>query len=104
MKDYIDRRFLNKGSYHTLAAICAKCEIDEEELKRDTRWGINAELSISDCNRVIDLDMNTHTDKDFNNSLYKLRQIEKTVKFFREYLEELREEVNKLKKDEKNNN
>jgi hypothetical protein len=90
MKDYFERRFLNIKTHHTIAAICAKCEIDEEELKKDSLWAISTELIISDCNKTIHLEIDVTSLKELENSLFKLRQIEEVSKSFREYIEDLR--------------
>ena len=71
-----ERRFLNKNGYHSTASIAIT--ITREEDQRSPlvySSGIYAEFTLTDCVRSITLDMDTNSEKDLDNSLFKLRQI-----------------------------
>jgi hypothetical protein len=71
-----ERRFLNKNGYHSTASIAIT--ITREEDQRSPlvySSGIYAEFTFTDCVRGITLDMDTNSEKDLDNSLFKLRQI-----------------------------
>jgi len=92
-QDYFERRFLNNGKYHSVAAISVSAEVDEKEL-RDGDWGaFTADFTISDCSRSINLSIDLESEEDLNNSIHKMRQIEEVTKGFREYMEGLRDKV-----------
>lgn len=81
---YAERRFLNKGSYHSIAAVCGTLDKDIEE---DNKWApFNTDFYISNCDRAISLDIDCSTEEDFDNSIYKLRQIEEVCRGLKEAL------------------
>jgi hypothetical protein len=87
MKDiFSDRRFLNKGTYHSTSAVCATMTKEDSE-----HWEpLAISFSISDCSRSIYLDMDSSTIKDLENSVYKLQQIEDVARGLKESIQESR--------------
>lgn len=85
-----ERRFLNKGIYHSLAAISCTFGVDQKALDEGTWGAFETSFSISDCNRVITLDLDFGDDKDLENTLFKIKQIEEVCKNFKEHLEKLK--------------
>ena len=92
-----DRRFLNKNGYHSVAAICAVINLDFNNLK----WhcGVEAEISISDCSRAINLDIDVSDEKGLDNSIFKMQQIKEVCENIEKTLEELRPHVKKYQKN-----
>lgn len=83
-KLFSERRFLNKGIYHSLSAVSATYGLEEDD---SFRWSpFKAEFSISDCNRSITLDIDHDDMEELTNSIYKLQQIEDVVKGLKEAL------------------
>lgn len=79
---FVDRRFLNRGEFHSLAAVSGKVR-----LETDTNWEpIIIEFSLSNCDRSISLDFDSDTLEALENSIYKLEQIEKVARGAKEAL------------------
>lgn len=79
-----DRRFLNTKGYHSVGAICSVVKWDEKDYFFSP---LEAEFSISDCNKVVTLSIETESEEDLNNSIYKLTQIMEVCKNTIECLE-----------------
>lgn len=78
------REWLNKEGHHSVAFILASIDVDE------SRWGgrySDSSIIISDCNRQIELTFDTNCEESFENSLYKLNILIKTLKEFKCVLE-----------------
>jgi nitrate reductase NapAB chaperone NapD len=78
---YDNRRFLNKGRYHSIAAVGATLEYSEEAMEDLNEYfsPFTAEFSISNCDKTIILSIDTESLEDIDNSIYKLQQIEDVV-------------------------
>lgn len=95
---FAKKKFLNKDKYHSTASISA-C-IHEESL--DSNWEpYSAELSISDCSRVIHLSIDLQSVEHVNNSIYKLQQLEDVSREMKEEIIKLKDKVEEW---ENNNN
>lgn len=79
---YSKREFLNRGTYHSIAAVGAKLEHDTD----DNYQPLSAEFSISNCDRSINLIVDCYDMDDIENSVYKMQQIEETARGMREAL------------------
>jgi hypothetical protein len=78
---YDDRRFLNKGRYHSIAAVGAKLEYNEEAMEDLNEYfsPFTAEFSISNCDKTIILGIDTDSIEDIENSIHKMQQIQDVV-------------------------
>ena len=86
-----ERRFLNKGGYHSTASIAITITRKEDQRSPLVySSGIYAEFTLTDCVRSITLDMDTNSEKDLDNSLFKLRQIAESCQKAIAVLEEQR--------------
>ena len=108
--DFAERRFLNDGKYHSLAAISVSGSVEEELLKEVDSWPFEFEFLISNCDRSIRLQLDGDSIEDLENSIFKIEQIEQTCTNFRKYLERLKplmrdwETLKLSKKEEQNKN
>lgn len=98
-----ERRFLNRNGFHSTAAICITINEDGQYKQFSP---IEVEFSMSDCNRTISLSIDTSSEDELNNSLFKLEQIEEVCRKAKEALEKTRPiikefELEKLDKDNK---
>jgi hypothetical protein len=100
-----ERRFLNKGGYHSTASIAIT--ITKEEDKKSSfihDSGICSEFTLTDCIRGITLDIDTNSEKDLDNSLFKLEQIaeacQKAIVVLEEQREFIREHDRKVENKE----
>lgn len=85
-KKYHSRKFLNKSS--GMAAI---------EVSADyTAWNFNCDVTLSDCNRRIDLDFNMWSAKNVKTKMDKLNLLIFELTSLRTYLEEATLEFAKL--------
>lgn len=92
MKNVFDeRRFLNKNGFHSTAAICITI-IDDEGVYKDFS-PIEVDFSMSDCNRTISLSIDTSSEAELNNSIFKLEQIEEVCRKAKEALEKTRPKI-----------
>lgn len=82
--NFIHREFLNSGLYHSTACVVAK--ISEIEYGSYP----NCEFSISDCSRVITLDMDAYSGADIDNSLYKMDVLIKSAQEMKKALKKLK--------------
>jgi len=64
-------KFLNKPGFHSVAAISYKIEL-EKVLRSDDHESPFGSVTISNCNRSIELDISAENDQAYENSLYKL--------------------------------
>lgn len=100
MKDnkhnFSSRCFLNKGVYHSLAAISCSVVLDEEEFKKGSYWSFEGDFHISNCDRSLSLEINLSNSEDLENSIHKIKQIEQVCGDFKKHLESLREKVKQL--------
>lgn len=80
---FADRRFLNKGVHHSLAAVFGKVRVEEDF----SNWEpITTEFSMSNCDRTIHLDFDSDSLEAIQNSIYKLEQIEEVARGTKEAL------------------
>src|SRR5690606_38205723 len=91
-----DRRFLNKNGYHSIASISATINRDNS---KNAYTLYECGLSISDCNRIIYLDIDSDDGMDIDNSLYKLTNIIEVCQNMKDFLESKKEEVVQWCKD-----
>lgn len=68
---------LNKPGFQSVAAISYSC-LSGDYFKVH-RYDEDISLTISDCVRAIELNMNIYTEDDYQNSLYKCRMLKKVV-------------------------
>lgn len=88
-----DRRFLNRNGFHSTSSICVTINED----KADSYFSpIYVEFSMSDCNKTIHLSIDTSTEKELDNSLFKLEQIEEVCRKAKEALEKTRPRIKKF--------
>lgn len=73
-----ERRFLNENGFHSTAAICITINDDEGEYANFSP--IEVDFSMSDCNRTISLSLDTSSEDELDNSLFKLQQIEEVCR------------------------
>lgn len=104
---FVERRFLNQGAYHSLAAVSCTFDIDQETFDNGTWGAFETSFAVSDCNRIINLDLDMSDKKDYENTLFKVKQIEEVCTNFRKHLEKIKPlveqyELNKKKKNEDN--
>lgn len=85
-----DRRFLNRNGYHSIASISA---IVNKDTNKKAYSLYNCSLTISDCNRIIYLDIDSDDVMDINNSIYKLTNIIEVCQGMKDFLESKKEEV-----------
>ena len=100
-----DRRFLNKDGYHSTAVCVGLIRQNTGE----SPWEpLSVEFYMTDCSRQISLDFETSNEEDYQNSLYKLEQIEAVAKGLKEALINNKPIVDKFienkKKDEHKKN
>ena len=86
-----ERRFLNKNGYHSTASIAITITKEEDQRSPFVHSsGIYAEFTFTDCVRGITLDIDANSEKDLNNSIFKLRQIAESCQKAVAVLEEQR--------------
>lgn len=92
IKRFYRRRFLNLRGHHAGAYVIADCGVARSW--NDAR-SIEAELTVSDCSRVVTLDFNFDADNEASvrNSLHKARTLLEVVQGFVGALEVAREEM-----------
>lgn len=79
-----ERKFLNLPEFHSLGAIRATVRLnnysdnDEKSLNEDYS-GIDADLSISDCGKIINLSLEYDTPEEYANSIRKLEILVQTL-------------------------
>lgn len=66
-------RVLNKPGFHSVAAIAYRVSISKGYGSK--KWWTSGSLQISDCTRVIELDLDSTTAPQLDNSLHKLDTI-----------------------------
>lgn len=79
---YSKREFLNKGVYHSTAAVCATLEHETDDMYNP----LYSHFSISNCDRAVNLDVDTSSLEDLENSVHKMTQIEETARGMKEAL------------------
>lgn len=79
-KDIIIRKFLNKKSYHGLASVISSLEYDEE--------GAYITLNITDCSKIIHLDLSTRSEVGLRNSKQKLRILREAIEMLENNIDE----------------
>jgi hypothetical protein len=67
--ELIERKFLNTGHFHSVAAACLKIEPDYHD---KAYYG---SLYINDCNKVIDLDFDLDSLEGVENTIYKMKTL-----------------------------
>lgn len=72
---YYKRQFLNNEEHGGVAFV--EAQIDE-----DTRHGIDASITLADCNRQINLDFSAYGEEGAANALLKLRRLRTTFAAF----------------------
>lgn len=77
-KEYRSRKFLN--SKHGLAAIEAHCYV--------TDWSMEADVTLSDCNRNINLEFSVWKEKDYAEKSKKLSLIINELLAMQKFMEE----------------
>lgn len=92
---YYKREFLNKPKYHTIAFILASIEKSDGCYRE-----YDCELSIGDCSRIINLDLDLCSNEDYKNSMYKLDKLINILSEFRDKFKESREEYLEYKEDD----
>lgn len=63
-----ERRFLNKGVYHSTGSVVGIIRVDNPHY-------VYANLYLTDCSRQISLDLDIDSKKDRKNSIFKLNQL-----------------------------
>jgi len=77
-KEYRSRKFLN--SKHGLAAIEAHCYVND--------WSMEADVTLSDCNRSINLEFSVWKEKDYAEKFKKLSLIINELLTMQKFMEE----------------
>lgn len=88
--DFIERRFLNQGRFHSTAAIVSKIE------KNEFNHYPYIDFNISDCSKVINLDLDIDTPEGLENSLFKLKQIKEVAENTAKQLEKIKPYLKKV--------
>lgn len=94
MKNFQRKKFLNKDGYHSIAAIAVNLDDPLDNF-------VTGSIQISDCSRIIELHLDLLSEKDIENSLYKLNSILEVCLQAKEYLQENKENYLKKKNDGK---
>jgi hypothetical protein len=88
-KRFYTRRFLNRPGYHSTALVLGEVAVTRSPTKRrpDPRVDIAAEITISDCDRQITLDLNAWGSGDqawgnLRNAQFKSRTFRKAINDF----------------------
>ena len=78
------RKFINKKGFHSNAFIFGEItkSISKNKKGKESVWR-DAELKISDCDRIVNLSMDFHTIGLANNSIYKLDILISAMQEFR---------------------
>lgn len=79
-KDKIFRKFLNKKGFQKTASVIASVEFDE-----NYSW---VTLAISDCRKVIDLDLSTGEKGSLANAKYKLKTLREAIEHLENNIDE----------------
>jgi hypothetical protein len=79
-----ERHFLNLPEFHSLGAIRASVRLNnysdnENKALNEEFYGIDTELSISDCGKIINLSLEYDTPEEYANSIRKLEILEQTI-------------------------
>lgn len=103
MKKHIfsDRRFLNKDTFHSTASIAATIARNEWKSEEDRKryCPYESEFRLSNCDRAISLSMDVHSSQSLENSIYKITQIEKTIKEYKKALISIRKDMKKWEEE-----
>lgn len=101
MKTHIfsKRRFLNKDTHHSIAAIAATLEHEEWEQDKYQYSPYTAEFYISNCERSISLVIDTYDSESLENSIFKIEQIEETAREYRKALISIRGDLKEWEKE-----
>lgn len=91
--EFIERRFLNQGFYHSTAAIVAS--IDPVDISPYPY----CEFYISDCSKTIQLEIDIRNKKDIDNTVYKMNQLIEVASLMKEKLEEMRPYIKAVNED-----
>lgn len=115
-----ERSFLNLPEFHSIGSIQAATYMEawskDKKIEKDSDYdGIYTELNISDCNRIVTLNLDIDDEDSYKNSLYKLKVLIETLKKLEKSLPEAykiqqgiykrrEEELKKLPKDTEESN
>lgn len=98
-KVYGLKRLLNGPGFHSTA--CVSSNITLETYKHSGHVSCWGDMSISDCNRVVTLDLGFSTKKEFENSLYKLDTLISACKEAKDNLEKAHQKKLKVERKKK---
>lgn len=80
MRAHFQRQFLNTEEYGGSAHIEAR--VGEVEVGRDGDKHVDAQFSVADCNRIVDLDFSIYGAEAAENARVKLRRLVRSVNAF----------------------
>jgi hypothetical protein len=109
-KKFYRRQFLNKPRHHSTALVLAEITENTTDYgdSKPARYWFDADITLSDCNRQINLDFNAHDEHSLRNSLSKLKNLQKVITQFQQAYEEVAtkkfasfEEHKKFERDKK---
>ena len=91
---YRKREFLNSEEYHSFAALFGEIKVEWTSKKKSEESSPDIDyitFQISDCIRRIDLEFDTDTEKDWENSFNKIEKLETFISEFKKHITELYE-------------
>lgn len=83
--------FLNLDGFHTVAAIAYELKVEKSYYKKK-KHAVYGTMYISDCSRVIEVELSCSNEEQYKNSVNKLLTIQRMADEARQDLEELWEE------------
>ena len=84
-REYNFKSLLNKGKYHSISAV--SCNFEEITRFNKGKLAIDGELNISDCNRVVSLNLDCYDVKEKKNTLNKINTLIKALNGAKEFVE-----------------
>ena len=88
-KPFYRRRFLNRRGHHAGAFVLAECRIETWQ----DQAGLDASVTIADCNRMVTLDLSGTTTSEISNALFKARILRDTLVDLTAALEQMADDV-----------
>lgn len=87
-KELYIRKFLNKPKNRGLSCILISCEEIKSKEENPHSYLPYGQVSISDCNRTVNLEIDVETPKEYKNTIHKLKTITDSINKLVKHLEE----------------
>lgn len=99
--NFFEKRFLNRDGHHSIASVLGEVI----QYGGDSSFTpFIGEFIISDCSRNINLSIDFQNKEAFENSIFKMKQLEEVSRNMRKALEKIEPEVQKWIEEKKNKN